>query len=85
VLAFVLYYDSVQRLGAANAAAFTLLVPVFGVSLSILVLGEPLRAGLAVGGAIVLAGLWLVQRRTPRQAPVAAVPSPASQEAHSRA
>jgi drug/metabolite transporter (DMT)-like permease len=84
VLAFVLYYDSVHRLGAAKASAFTLLVPVFGVSLSILVLGEPLRAGLAVGGVIVLAGLWLVQR-PPRQAPEAPVPSPASHEAHSRA
>lgn len=84
VLAFVLYYESVHTLGAAKASAFTLLVPVFGVSLSILVLGEPLRAGLAVGGAIVLAGLWLVQRPA-GQAPAAAVPSPASQEAHSRA
>lgn len=84
VLAFVLYYDGVRRLGASRAAAFTLLVPVFGVSSAILVLGEPLRSGLAVGGAIVLAGLWLVQRPA-RQAPAAAAPSPASHEAHSRA
>jgi hypothetical protein len=56
------------------------------------VLGEPLRAGLAVGGAMVLVGLWLVQRaparpgarRRARQEP-AAVPSPDCQEAHSRA
>ncbi len=67
-LAFVLYYDSVRSLGATRTSAFTLLVPVFGVSSSILVLGEPLRAGLAVGGAIVLAGLWLVQRPARRRA-----------------
>jgi drug/metabolite transporter (DMT)-like permease len=85
VLAFVLYYDGVRTLGAARAAAFTLLVPVFGVSSSIAVLGEPLRAGLAVGGAIVLLGLWLVQRPRPAQAPAAAAPRPACQEAHSRA
>jgi len=88
VLAFVLYYDGVQRLGAARTAAFTLLVPVFGVSSSIVVLGEPLRPGLVVGGAIVLAGLWLVQRPArpaSAQAPAAAVPRPACQEAHSRA
>ncbi len=84
VLAFVLYYGGVRRLGASRAAAFTLLVPVFGVSSAILVLGESLRAGLAVGGAIVLAGLWLIQRPA-RQAPAAAAPSPASHEAHSRA
>lgn len=64
-LAFVLYYDNVRKLGAARTASFTLLVPVFGVSSSILVLGEPLRAGLAIGGAIVLVGLWLVQRPAP--------------------
>jgi drug/metabolite transporter (DMT)-like permease len=85
VLAFVLYYDSVRRLGASRAAAFTLLVPVFGVSSSILVLGEPLRAGIAVGGAIVLGGLWLVQRRPARQVPAAVAPTPACHEAHSRA
>jgi drug/metabolite transporter (DMT)-like permease len=84
VLAFVLYYDGVRSLGAARAAAFTLLVPVFGVSSAILVLGEPLRAGLAVGGLIVLAGLWLVQRPARAHAPASA-PSPACQEAHSRA
>jgi drug/metabolite transporter (DMT)-like permease len=85
VLAFVLYYDGVRTLGAARAAAFTLLVPVFGVSSSIAVLGEPLRAGLAVGGVIVLLGLWLVQRPRPAQPPAAAAPRPACQEAHSRA
>ena len=35
-LAFVLYYDNVRKLGAARTASFTLLVPVFGVSSSIL-------------------------------------------------
>ena len=90
VLAFVLYYGGVQRLGAARTAAFTLLVPVVGLSSSIVVLGEPLRAGLVVGGAIVLAGLWLVQRparprRVSVQVPAVAVPRPACQEAHSRA
>jgi drug/metabolite transporter (DMT)-like permease len=92
VLAFVLYYEGVRKLGASRTAAFTLLVPVFGVASSIVVLGEPLRAGLAVGGGMVLVGLWLVQRapappasrRTSRQEP-AAVPSPDCQEAHSRA
>ena len=84
VLAFVLYYDGVRSLGAARASAFTLLVPVFGVSSAILVLGEPLRAGLAVGGLIALAGLWLVQRPTGAHT-AASAPSPACQEAHSRA
>lgn len=61
VLGFVLFYEGVRLIGASKAASFALLVPVFGVLSSVLVLGEPLRPLLAVGGAIVLAGLWLVQ------------------------
>jgi drug/metabolite transporter (DMT)-like permease len=62
VLGFVLFYEGVRVVGASAAAAFALLVPIFGVLSSVLVLGEQLRPALAVGGAIVLAGLWLVQR-----------------------
>ena len=61
VLAFVLFYEGVRLLGASAAAAFALLVPIFGVLSSVLVLGEPLRPALALGGLLVLAGLWLVQ------------------------
>ena len=61
VLAFVFFYEGVRLLGASAAAAFALLVPIFGVLSSVLVLGERLRPALALGGAIVLAGLWLVQ------------------------
>jgi drug/metabolite transporter (DMT)-like permease len=82
VIAFVLFYEGVRKIGSAKAAAFTLLVPVFGVTSSVVVLGEKLRWQLALGGAIVLAGLWLVQRRPRGQA---AAPVPAAQEAQSRA
>jgi drug/metabolite transporter (DMT)-like permease len=61
VLAFVLFYEGVRLLGASPASAFALLVPIFGVLSSVLVLGERLRPALALGGVIVLAGLWLVQ------------------------
>jgi drug/metabolite transporter (DMT)-like permease len=68
VLAFVLFYEGVRLLGAPAAAAFALLVPIFGVLSSVLVLGESFRPALALGGAIVVAGLWLVQ--TERRASV---------------
>jgi drug/metabolite transporter (DMT)-like permease len=61
VLAFVLFYEGVRLIGAARASSFALLVPIFGVLSSVLVLGERLRPALALGGAVVLAGLWLVQ------------------------
>jgi drug/metabolite transporter (DMT)-like permease len=61
VLAFVGFYEGVQRIGPSRAASFALLVPVFGVLGAVLLLGEPLGALTVVGGAVVLAGLWLVQ------------------------
>jgi drug/metabolite transporter (DMT)-like permease len=61
VLGFVAFYEGVRLIGAARASSFALLVPIFGVLSSVLVLGEPLRRMLAVGGAVVLAGLWLAE------------------------
>ena len=62
VFGFVIFYEGVRVIGAARASMTTLLVPVFGVLSSVVVLGEPLRVGVAIGGVVVLAGLWLVQR-----------------------
>ncbi len=62
VLAFVLFYEGVSRIGASRATAFALLVPIFGVLGSVLVLGESIGAGTIVGGVAILAGLWLVQK-----------------------
>lgn len=61
VVSFVLFYEGVRRIGSARASSFALLVPIFGVLASVLVLGERLRPLLALGGAVVLGGLWLVQ------------------------
>jgi drug/metabolite transporter (DMT)-like permease len=65
VLAFVGFYEGVQRIGPSRAASFALLVPVFGVLGAVLLLGEPLGALTVVGGAAVIAGLWLLQRQLP--------------------
>jgi drug/metabolite transporter (DMT)-like permease len=62
VLAFVLFYEGVRRIGASQATAFALLIPIFGVLGSVLVLGESIGAGTLVGGIAILAGLWLVQK-----------------------
>jgi drug/metabolite transporter (DMT)-like permease len=63
VLGFVAFYEGVRLIGAARAASFALLVPIFGVLSSVLALHEPLRATLALGGAIVICGLWLAESR----------------------
>jgi drug/metabolite transporter (DMT)-like permease len=79
VAAFVLLYEGVQRIGSSPALAFALLVPVFGVLSSVAILGEDLRLSTAVGGAVVIAGLWLIQRPGPARetAPRRAEPSAA--------
>lgn len=65
---FVWFYEGVKALGAARASVFTNLVPVFGVTLALLVLGEPLLASMIVGGVVTLAGVSLtyMERRTKR-------------------
>jgi drug/metabolite transporter (DMT)-like permease len=68
VLGFVLFYEGVRLIGAARASSFALLVPIFGVVSSVLVLGESLRPSLAIGGAIVLAGLWIAESARSRAA-----------------
>jgi len=60
---FVLFYLGVQRIGSARASAYTVLVPLFGVSLTVPILGESLDPISLVGAAIVIGGLWLTQRR----------------------
>jgi drug/metabolite transporter (DMT)-like permease len=61
-VAFVWYYASVKKLGAATASIFNNLVPVFGVAISVLLLGEPLLVSMLVGGAVTIAGVLMVSR-----------------------
>jgi drug/metabolite transporter (DMT)-like permease len=61
-LAFVWYYEGIRQLGAARTVVFNNLVPVFAVLISWLVLNEPLNLSLIAGGAMALAGVFLVNR-----------------------
>lgn len=61
-LSFVWYSQAVAALGAARATQFTNLVPVFGVLLSVLLLGESLPWAGVLGGLLVVAGVWWVNR-----------------------
>jgi drug/metabolite transporter (DMT)-like permease len=62
VLAYAWYFDGVAQLGAGTAASYISLVPVFGVSSSILLLGEPLDTSLLIGGALAVAGVVVMNR-----------------------
>lgn len=57
---FLWYYQAVDRLGAMAAAAYINLVPIFGVALAALILGEVPSPALLAGGALVIVGLFLI-------------------------
>jgi drug/metabolite transporter (DMT)-like permease len=59
-VAFVWYYTSIKRFGASVSAIFTNLVPVFGVAISVLLLGESLLASMLIGGAVAICGVMMV-------------------------
>ena len=61
VLAFLWWNVAIRRMGAGRTAVFTNLVPVFGVLLSWLVLGERLTAGQLVGGLLAVVGVLVCQ------------------------
>jgi drug/metabolite transporter (DMT)-like permease len=65
-LSFVWYAQAVATLGAARATQFTNLVPVFGVLLSVFLLGEALAWVSVAGGLLVLAGVLLAGRAANR-------------------
>ena len=53
----------IQRVGAGRTAVFSNLVPVFGVAVAGLVLGEWLNGLQLLGGGLCLCGVWLCQRQ----------------------
>ncbi len=62
VIAYIGWNYAVPRVGAHIAALFGNLVPVFGIALAIIILGESMQLYHAVGMALIFAGLFLVSR-----------------------
>ena len=62
VLAYAWFYRGIEVLGAGVASSYISLVPVFGVAMSVALLGEPLDASLLVGGALAMAGVVVANR-----------------------
>lgn len=61
-VAFVWFYDGVKVLGPARTAVFINLVPVAAVTLGVLLLGEPLELSMLTGGALVILGVFIINR-----------------------
>lgn len=62
-LGYSLWYAAVPALGAMRAAVVQLSVPVLTALAAIVILGEPLRTTVAIGGAAIVGGLALALRR----------------------
>ena len=61
-VAFVWYYMSVKKVGASTTSIFNNLVPVCGVAISVLLLGQQLLASMLIGGAVTIVGVLMVSR-----------------------
>lgn len=59
VIGFLWYFQGIQAIGPSRAAVFINFVPVNGVLLATLLLGEPLTLSLLIGGALVVTGSYL--------------------------
>lgn len=80
---FLLYNYGLRRMTSSVAVNILNLVPVFGVLGAVVINGETVRLGQALGGAIIIAGvaLGVIERRTAFEQ--AAVPEPAVVDARS--
>lgn len=63
LVAYLLFNRGVQLIGAARAAQFTYLIPVFAAVMAVALLGERLHAHHWVGGALIAAGIMVASRR----------------------
>ncbi len=70
-LAYWLMFYLVDHVGSVRASYVTLINPVVAVILGVLILGEPLTAGMVAGASLVVGGAWLVNRRPTPVAPQA--------------
>ena len=63
-LAYLLYFRLLRNWGASRTALVAYELPVWGIALGFLVLGEPLNASLLVGTALVIVGIAIVNRES---------------------
>jgi drug/metabolite transporter (DMT)-like permease len=66
-IGFIWYADGIKHIGASRTSIFTNLVPVFGVLLGVLLLGEKPLLSSILGGVLVIIGVILTNR--PNTAP----------------
>jgi drug/metabolite transporter (DMT)-like permease len=61
-VAYIFWYDALKNIPASRAGAFLYLEPLATVAVAALILHEPLILASLLGGAIILVGVWMVNR-----------------------
>ncbi len=67
-LAFLLFFALIREVGPVRATVITYVNPAVAVTLGVILLHEPLTAGIAVGFALILCGSVLAARAAPTRA-----------------
>jgi len=63
VFAFSVWFGALKRMAAGRVVGFVYLVPMFAVAFSHWLLDEPVTPALVAGAAILVGGVWLINRR----------------------
>ncbi|RKX79127.1 MAG: EamA family transporter [Spirochaetes bacterium] len=63
-LAFIWYYEGIQKIGPTRSAVFINMVPLWGIVLGIVFLGEEASAILFLGAILVIVGVYLTNKPT---------------------
>jgi drug/metabolite transporter (DMT)-like permease len=61
-LAYIAWYDALKALTTAQTGVFLYIEPIVTVIVAFFLLREAITAALLLGGAIILFGVWLVNR-----------------------
>jgi drug/metabolite transporter (DMT)-like permease len=61
-LAYIAWYDALKALTTAQTGVFLYIEPLVAVVVAFFVLGEAITPASLIGGAIILLGVWLVNR-----------------------
>ncbi len=62
-LAYIFWYDALQVLPSAHVGVFLYIEPLVTVVVAAFLLAEPIFLAVLAGGAVILLGVWLVNRR----------------------
>lgn len=63
VLAYIWYYEGLEKIGASKTGIFINFVPVWATALAILILGEQITVSFVTGSLVVLCGVFLVNKK----------------------